>query len=699
MALIGKIRKNCWFVLIVLGLALAAFILMDMTGSSGPGQGTNLSLGSVAGQKIDYIDFQKTEQAYFKGSTADQFAKKSAIWDFYVEDALLKSQSESLGLSVSKDELLDLQFGANPSPIITQNQWDAANLQSIKATIENGEPMNKEFEAYWFEQEKQIIKSSLQSKLNNIISKSVFTPTWMAEESYTQENTKVDFNYVKIPFDQIDGAGIEVSDADLKSYMATKASQFEVDEETRIVEIVPFTVLPSKEDTAIIIEKMNTLKNEFGLTQNDSTFVLSNGGTMNHLYSSYDQIPAAAQAAISTMNIGESFGPYIESDYYLVSKLIDKKVLPDTVVARHILRSANQADANSFVIAEAFIDSIERVYKNRIESFDSLAIKHSQDPSSGLKGGLLDPFTQNTMVPEFTQACFHYGKPGGLYKVRSQYGIHLIKIEGQTYNNRDPKYRIATVGQPIVPSQETQDLRNDLVNELISANRDMASLREALAAHPDVVVESSPAVKINDYALGSLGTGQNPRDIIKWAFNGSTEIGDVAPDVFRFTDPVKYYDNKYVAVSLKEIVPEGMPTPSSVRGQIETAVLNQKKGEKLKSSLTVSSLEDVASQYSVEVQNAADVSMTNTFIPGLGNEPEVVGTAFDLAEQSVSKAILGNSGVYVIQPLSKQAASTPNNIPMLRTGLSTTTKSQVNFKIIENLKKRAKIVDKRSELF
>jgi len=699
MALIGKIRKNFWFVLIILGLALAAFILMDMTGSSGPGQGTNLSLGSVAGHKIDYLDFQKTEQAYFKGSTADQFAKKSAIWDFYVEDALLKDQSDALGLSVSKDELLDLQFGANPSPIMAQNQWDPANLQQIKTTIENNDPMNPEFKAYWFEQEKQIIKTALQSKLNNLISKSVFTPTWMAEESYSQENTKVDFNYVKIPFDQIDGEGIEVTDADLKNYMNSKASQFKVDEETRILDIVPFVVTATKADTVAILEKMNLLKSEFGKTSNDSTFVLSNAGTMNHLYTPYDQLPAAAKEGITNMNIGEIYGPYVESDYYLISKLIDKKVIPDTVVARHILRTANPADPNSFVVAEAFIDSLERVYKNRTESFDSLAIKFSEDPGSGLKGGLLDPFTQNTMVPEFTQASFHYGKPGGIYKVKSQYGVHLIKVEEQIFIDREPKYRLATVGQPIVPSQETQDLKNDLVNELITANRDMASLTEALKAYPGVVVETSPAVKINDYALGSLGSGQNPRDIIKWAFNGSTEVGDVAPDVYRFTDPVKYYDNKYVAVGLKEIVPKGMPTASSVRGQIETVVLNQKKGEKLKASLNVSSLADVASQYSVEVQNAPDVSMTNSFIPGMGNEPEVVGTAFELAEQSVSKPIVGNSGVYVVQPISKQEATAPNNIPMLRAGLSTTTQSQVNFKIIENLKKRAKIVDKRSELF
>jgi len=60
MALIGKIRKNFWFVLLLLGLALAAFIMMDMTGSSGPGGAvTSMTMGNVDGQKINYQDFSR----------------------------------------------------------------------------------------------------------------------------------------------------------------------------------------------------------------------------------------------------------------------------------------------------------------------------------------------------------------------------------------------------------------------------------------------------------------------------------------------------------------------------------------------------------------------------------------------------------------------------------------------------------------
>ena len=119
MALIGKIRKNFWFVLLLLGLALAAFIMMDMTGSSGPGGAvTSMTMGNVDGQKINYQDFSRTEQAYYRNAGTDIFQKRKTIWDFYVENALVNKEADALGLNVSREELMDLQFGPNPSQII-----------------------------------------------------------------------------------------------------------------------------------------------------------------------------------------------------------------------------------------------------------------------------------------------------------------------------------------------------------------------------------------------------------------------------------------------------------------------------------------------------------------------------------------------------------------------------------------------------
>ncbi|NNE27627.1 MAG: hypothetical protein HKN09_12355 [Saprospiraceae bacterium] len=707
MALIGTIRKNFWFVLILLGLALAAFIIMDMTSAGNAGNTiSSLTLAEVNGDPIDYREFQQTEQSYYSAAGTDVFGKRQTVWDFYVEQAVLNEEADAMGLHVPTDELMELQFGPTPSPIITANwrnpqtgQLDVANLNQIRSNIENNQPMDPRFIAYWAEQEKQIIKETIQGKLNNLISNSVYTPAFMAEESYAIENSKVDFNYVKIPFDQIDAADIEVTDADLLNYLEENRSEFESKTETRSIKYAVFDVIPTQEDSMNIKTRLEELNKEFAITTNDSLFVSVNKGSYSHLYSKLSDIPEELQEGISNLAQGEIYGPVASNGYYISAKLLDKRVIPDSVTARHILIRADRNAPATLETAQAMIDSIRREYTSGRSSFDSLAIKHSADTQSGLQGGELGTFVQETMVPEFMKACFVYGKKGGLYEVTTQFGIHLIRVDDQIFIDREPKYNVATLGLVIKPSQETQDNKYDEVAELVSGTKDMVAFEEMVNGLDGIVLEDLNNLGINDYTVGPLGPGQTSREIVKWAFDASTEVADVSPEVYSFTDPINYYDSKYVLIALNSITAPGLPDVATVRSDIETAVLNKKKGEKLKSSLNVTSLQDVANQFGVEVETASDVAMNNRFIPGMGNEPDVVGSAFALTPQSVSQPIVGNSGVYVVSPLSQQAAGAPSNIPFLQNSLSTTTQSQVNFMIIQNMKDRAKVKDDRYKFF
>ena len=706
MALIGKIRKNFWFVLVLLGFALAAFIMMDMTGSSGPGGAvTNLTLGTIDGEKIDYGAFQQTEQAYYRNAQLDVFQKRKNIWDFYVEEALIGNEAEDLGLNVSYDELMDLQFGLNQSPVIASNwtdpqtgQIDQASLQQFRTTIENGEALNPEFTAYWGEQEKQIIKEALQSKLYGLINKSVYTPSWMAEESFSQENSKADFNYVKIPYDEIDGAGIELSDNDFLDYMKENSFQFEEDEETRVAQVAVFNVTASQEDVDTLISQMTTLKGEFEMTENDSLFILSNRGSYTHIYGTKDMLPESAKEEIVALNTGELYGPFEEEGFLYVVKMIDRRIMPDSVEAKHILRTSDRNNPESVASARAYIDSLEVLLRGGAD-FETLARENSQDPSVATNGGDMGVFAQTRMVREFSDACFIKGKKGGIYTATTDFGVHLIRVEDQIFNDDEEKFRVATVVRPVIPSEETQDSVYDMVSEMVSNSRSIEELTASIDSMENVELSSSEAVKMNDFNLSGLGANQSSRDIITWMFESTTEPGDVSPEVYRFTDNVNYYDNMYVIAALERINPEGLKAVADVRAQIETIVMNRKKGEKFASEMTINSLEDVASQYGVEVQNAADVTIANDFVSGVGTEPEVIAAAFSLTPQSVSKAIVGNSGVFVISPLSVNDAGVANNIPFLKRNISTSTKSQVNFRILQNMKKRATIKDNRATFF
>ena len=130
MALISTIRKNSALIVVLIALGLLGFIIQDMMGGQNSIFGSiQPSIGKINGQKVDLNEFNRTESILYAGSTGDIYARRSALWDYFVEKALIDQEGEKLGIGVSKNELNDLQFGPEPSPIIMQRFMDQTTGQ------------------------------------------------------------------------------------------------------------------------------------------------------------------------------------------------------------------------------------------------------------------------------------------------------------------------------------------------------------------------------------------------------------------------------------------------------------------------------------------------------------------------------------------------------------------------------------------
>lgn len=699
MALIGTIRKNFWFVLIVLGLALAAFILMDMQGNANRG-GAAMNMGEIAGQKIDYREFSKAETALYSGNS-DQFGRRKNLWDYFVEKAIVEDQANDLGLGVTKAELMDLQFGNRLSPIITNNyrnpqtgQVDRTTLNQHKQMIEGNDELPQQFKEFWVQQEKQIQKTELQNKIGNLVSKAIYTPDFLVEETGAAANSSLSMSYVKIPFDAID-TDVEVSDSDISAYINENATKYTSKEETRVLEYAVVDVLPTSEDSTKWRTEISELGVEFRTQpmENDSIFAFNNGGFWSNIYFANDDLPEGLKGRLDALSAGETYGPYVEQGAYFLAKLLDKKVMPDSAEAKHILRRITTGTPEDFAAAESYIDSLQNEL-NKGAKFDKLAEDNSQDPSSAVNGGDLGTFKQGSMLPAFNNAVFN-GRRGGIYKVKTQVGVHLIKVEDLIYINRDDKFKVAYIRTPIIPTETTQNNVNDKISDLITENRDMASMRSAASAM-GYNFQSSAPLTINDYSVGSLGSDQSSRDMVKWAYESDTEINEVSPTVYSYSDKVNYYDNKYVIAALKSIQSPGLYSAESMRSTLETTIANKKKGESIVRSLG-SDLAAAAEKYGVEVATAENVSMNASFIPGLGTENQVIAKAF-ATDINGTTAVVGSSGVFLISPTNK-TEGTVGNIPQMRQLKTTSSRSQAELKTIEALKKLADIEDNRATFF
>lgn len=709
MALIGKIRKNFWFVLLVLGLALASFVIMDMVNAGNQGGiGPKQIIGEVAGTEIDYQEFQKTEQALFSGST-DSYAGKNGAWNYLIEQGIINKQSEDLGISVSLDELKELQFGANLSPVIRQvytnpqtGQLDMQALLQIKQVLDAGDELNPAFAMNWEYLQKQIIKTAKQEKINALVSKSIYTPNFFAENTGLRTSQKANFDFVKIPFDYLDDSEVEVTDEAIGSYLKDNAFKYTNDDETRVIEYATFEVKATSEDSTKISQELANLAETFKSKENstqDSLFTINNDGYYSPFYSNADDLTGDLKEGIKEIEVGDVYGPYLENGAYFIAKLTDKRVVPDSVDASHILRKATQGNVAEFAAARAYIDSLKNVFESGQATFADLATDNSEDPGSAARGGELDRFTQGKMVPEFNDACFVYGKEGGLYTVQTQFGIHLIKVGKRIFNSEDPKYKLAIIRSAIVPSEQTQIAVYDQADGVISASGTFEEVKAAVAEMENVSIDKSAPLKINDYILGNLGSGESSREAIKWAFDNDTETNDVSPVIYEYSDPVNYYDNKYVLVGLSKINPAGLASVEDERDNVEILVANKLKGEKIASQVSGSDLSAIASTFNTSVETASDIAFTASTVTGLGNEPEVLSTVFAQAEGSVSKPIIGNNGVYVVKTTSKVEGTVPANVIAQKRSINTTNRGRVNFSLMNALKEMFKPSDNRYAYF
>ncbi len=674
---------------------------MDISSAGNRGGVQNLTMGDINGTEIDYGEFQQTESTYYSGNSSEAFAKKKTIWDFYIEKALIGEEAEALGLNVSKDELMDLQFGDNLSPIVSQNwtnpqsrQVDRTQLNQFRTAIEEDQEMNPQFRAYWAEQEKHIIKRRKEDKLTAMVTKGMFTPSWLAEAIHAEDNTTVDFEVVKVPFDMMT-ADVEVTDSAISAFLADNKSLYYKDEESRIIEYAVFNVMPNAKDSTDIFNQMKEIAKGFRTTDNDSTYALVNNGGYANFYFGEDQLPEVAKSRIMTMGLGEVYGPYQDQGNYSVVKLIDKKSVPDTVTARHILKNCDRNNATELATAMAFIDSLKTVL-NRGGSFADLAREHSDDQGSGAQGGDLGDFVQGAMVPEFNEVCF-YQSGRGYQTAVTQFGVHLIDVQDRKFGDNSTKYKIASIVKPIIPSEGTQADVYNTVAEYVSEYRTVGAIKEAIGSA--ATFETSPSVEANDYVLGTLGEGQTSRDIIKWAFDGSTELEDVSPEVYSYSDKVNYYDNKYVVATLKSIEKPGMMSVAAARPQVEDAVRNKLKAEEYIKTMNVSDLNSYATQNGLEVKTVDAANAKIGFLTGIGQEPEVVATAMSTDVQAHSQPIIGNSGVFVVRPTAKNQPSGDANLSLIRSSQARSTSSQANVRLLDALKKNAKIEDGRSKFF
>jgi peptidyl-prolyl cis-trans isomerase D len=692
MSIIQNIRdKGAWIIFTIIVIALVAFVLQDGIGKQG---NTTISdLGSVNGISINKINFEEKLEIQVQNYASQGVRREQLIgflWNQEIDQLLYIKEEETLGITVGNKEINDVLFGTE-SPFkqeFTDPNTGEFKVNDAKQAIAQVKKSKKQEQINQIE--KTYIEPSIQNRLRNkyqaLVVKGVQVPSWMVQKQYNELNSIANINIVGIPFTSISDSTIKVTDDEVASYIKENAAAFQVEEASKSINFVGFSAAPTSTDSVTVFNTINALKADFQAAQDPAVF-LNKVGSDIPFYNSYIsnkslQIPN--KEAIIASGVGNTYGPYVDGKNYTIAKVIGVKQWPDSASVRHILVAT--AGQNGQVVrddstAKKLIDSIKSAIAGGV-SFDEMLLKYSDDAGSKDKGGKYEMFPQAQMVGPFNDFSFD-NAVGTKGVVKTDFGYHYIEVLKQT--PRSAAYKIAYLSKAILPSSETIGVASAAAAAFATTSKDIKSFnKEAVKLNKQTFPASG--IKSMDFEITGLGES---RTLVRWVYEN---------DINSVSEPTEIGDSYYVAVITGE-EKAGLASVASARPQVEGILRDQKKAIQIKQNFRGNTIEEIAASAKTIVQPVDSINFNYSLIPGIGNEPKLVGAAFNKAFlNKPSSPIAGNAGVFVISVKSQGAKVSTQDLASFESDLINRTRSVI-YRTNIALKKVAKIKDNRMKVY
>jgi len=693
MALLQSIRNRGKLLAIVIGLALAAFIIGDLINSGSSMFSSNKTkVVSVNGSSIDYNDFNyeiyKTEE-YVKLTRGlqtidDQTSQqiRASVWDMMIREKLLDESFDDLGLTISSTELEDMVFGNNIHPLVAQTfanpqtgQFDVSFMKNILQNLDQDPQLN----SIWLYTENYIKDDKAYSKYTTLVTKGLFVNKLEVQDDNSNRTRTVNIEVVAKTVADIDDADVSFTEQEVVQYYNDHKSLYQNKVESRDIAYISFDVVPSKEDT---IDTYNKAFDDIQfIASYDTSLIDYQAYTPNTISS------IGLDTSVFDMPADTIIGPYLSYGSYQVARIIGFYGRPDTVSARHILISPQNPRIGSMQRAQQVADSILTVINNGGD-FAALVTLYSDDQGSLATGGLYEDFTDAEMVAEFSDFCFT-NPVGKLGTVPTQYGIHIIEI--MDTKNIQKVVNVSINQYTINASTATF---NKMYQTVTAFRGSIFTAEEFEQAIVDSGYVRKEASDINQ-GTNSIPGIQTVRDVVQWVFDA--EIDDLSQ--------VLSMPDQYVIVLLTNKNEIGYLNLEKVRTQVEASVLMEKKVEKIFNdnfaNANTSDLDALASSLGVQKTAVPNVSFSAFQLSTYGYEPAVLAAISNMQADQTVGPIKGVNGVYVVKAttVTEPTELTADDIIAQKQRLLGALQSRVNYQLFTSLKATADIDDNRYKFF
>ena len=707
MATLQTIRSKGPLLVIVIGIALFAFIAGDAWKIFQPHQGRQ-DIGEINGEKISAQDYQKLVDEYTEvikltnglaSLNETQLASvKDQVWQSYVNNKLIAEQAEKLGLTVTDAEIQAIidegthpllmntpfrnpQTGAFDKDMLKKFLVDYSNLSTSQMPsqyVEYYQTMGN----FWNFVEKTLRQSALAEKYQNLISKSLIANPTSAEDAFKARTEQSDLLMAAVPYSAINDSLVKISDDEIRSLYNERKEQFRQLAETRDIRFVDIQVLPSDADRKAVLDEVTEYSEQLNNTTADyAAFIRSTGSSVSYsdIPVNKSVLPSDVVARLDSIGMNEVFGPYYSQadDSYNAFKIIAKVNAPDSIQFRQI-----QVYADTEEKTKTLTDSIYDALKGGA-NFEEIAKVYGQTgESTWVSANTWEGSQLNSENEEFIKTLL--SQP---VKEIAKLNIGQANIILQVMNKKSmqDKYKVAVVKRNVEFSNDTYNEAYNKFSQFVAQSNSIEELEKNAEEYGYTVIPRSDFSSAEHYVGGVPST----KEVIRWIF-GAKE-GAVSP-LFECGN-----NDHIMVAALDRINPVGYRNINSVADMLRAEIRRDKKAEMImadmKSCTSIDQAKAVKNAVSDTVKHVtfsapAYISLTR------GSEPVIGAVASKTAVNATSAPVKGNAGVYMVQVLSKENGKETFDV---KSEESTLSNMYYRFatQFINDLYQKSKVVDNR----